>query len=66
MLAVINNHTYCRTVLITKNRVSSWLKRGTLSNVGYRDRRGWRLLNPTQTGIARTKTDLMSATNRSD
>jgi hypothetical protein len=66
MLATINDHTYCRTVPITENRVSSWLKKGTVSNVGYLDRRGWRLLNRTQTEIARTKTDHMSAISRSD
>jgi hypothetical protein len=66
MLAVINNHIYCRTVPITKNRVSSSLKKGMVSDVEYRVRRGWKLLNRAQTEIARAETDHMSATSRSD
>jgi predicted site-specific integrase-resolvase len=72
MPVVINHQTYyrtadvCRVVSISRNTVFRWLKEGIISDVEYRDCRGWRLLTLTQVEAIRTKTNHVFATSRSD
>jgi len=70
MPVVINNQTYyrtaevCRMVGISRNTLFRWLKEGILSDVEYRDFRGWRLVTADQIETIRTKTNHVIATNR--
>lgn len=71
MSVVINNQTYyrtaevCRIVGICRNTLFKWLKGGVLSDVEYRDCRGWRLFTPTQMETLRAKAnDLVEANQR--
>ena len=36
----------CRMIGISRNTMFTWLKERIISDVEYRDRRGWRLFNP--------------------
>ena len=70
MSVVINNQTYyrtaevCRIVGVSRNTLFKWLKEGVLSDVEYRDWRGWRLFTVAQLEVLRTKTSAVIALNR--
>jgi predicted site-specific integrase-resolvase len=70
MPVVINDQTYyrtaevCRMVGISRNTLFRWLKEGILSDVEYRDCRGWRLVTADQIETIRTKSNYVTATNR--
>lgn len=70
MSVVINNQTYyrtaevCRIVGISRNTLFKWLKEGVVSDVEYRDWRGWRLFTAAQLEALRTKTSAVIALNR--
>jgi predicted site-specific integrase-resolvase len=72
MSVVINERTYyrtaevCRMVGISRNTLFRWLKEGIVSDVEYRDCRGWRLFTSAQVEAVRTKTNHVFATSRSD
>jgi predicted site-specific integrase-resolvase len=72
MPVVINDQTYyrtadvCRTVGISRNTLFRWLKEGVVSDVEYRDCRGWRLFTPAQVEAIRTKTNQVFGISRSD
>jgi len=63
MRVVTNNHTYYGTdnaywtVGISRNTFFRWLKEGMVSDVEYRDCRGWRLFATAQVETIRTKTN---------
>ena len=71
MPVVINDQTYyrtadvCRTVGISRNTLFRWLKEGVVSDIEYRDCRGWRLFTPAQVDAIRTKTNHVTAISRS-
>ncbi len=70
MPVVIKHRTYyrtaevCRMVGISRNTLYRWLKEGKLSDVEYRDWRGWRLFTVAQVGTIRTKTNRVTAIDR--
>jgi excisionase family DNA binding protein len=70
MPVVIKDKTYyrtaevCRMVGISRNTLYRWLKEGALSDVEYRDWRGWRLFTVAQVATIRTKTNHVTAINR--
>lgn len=59
----INDKTYyrtaevCRMVGISRSTLFRWLKEGIVSDVEYRDWRGWRLFTSDQIERIRTKTN---------
>lgn len=59
----INDQTYyrtaevCRMVGISRSTLFRWLKEGIVSDVEYRDWRGWRLFTSAQIETIRTKTN---------
>jgi len=59
----INDQTYyrtaevCRMVGISRSTLFRYLKEGTVSDVEYRDWRGWRLFTANQIETIRTKTN---------
>ena len=67
----INDQTYyrtaevCRMVGISRNTLFRWLKEGIISDVDYRDWRGWRLFTATQLETIRAKTTHVTAISRS-
>ena len=61
MPVVINDHTWYRTVGINGNTILRWLKEEMVSDVQYRDCRGWRLFTAAQVETIRTKTDHITA-----
>jgi hypothetical protein len=65
MPSAIDEHTRDRTRLANRNTPSSWLRRGIVSNVLYRDGRGWRLVNQAHAEAIITKTSHIPATSRS-
>jgi len=71
MPVVINDRTYyrtaevCRMVGISRNTLFRWLKEGIISDVDYRDWRGWRLFTATQLETIRAKTTHVTAISRS-
>jgi predicted site-specific integrase-resolvase len=71
MPVVINDQTYyrtaevCRMVGISRNTLFRWLKEGIISDVEYRDWRGWRLFTAAQVETIRTKTNHVTAISRS-
>jgi len=71
MPVVINDQTYyrtaevCRMVGISRNTLFRWLKEGMVSDVEYRDCRGWRLFTPVQVEAIKAKTSHVSAISRS-
>jgi DNA-binding transcriptional MerR regulator len=71
MPVVIDNQTYyrtaevCRIVGISRNTLFKWLKEGVLSDVEYRDSRGWRLFTAAQLETLRTKTNHVITVGRS-
>jgi predicted site-specific integrase-resolvase len=72
MPIVVNGQTYyrtadvCRMVGISRNTLFRWLKEGRVSDVEYRDCRGWRLFTATQVEAIRTKTNHVFAISRTD
>lgn len=70
MPLVINEQTYyrtaevCRMVGISRNTLFRWLKGGVLSEVEYRDWRGWRLFTDNEIETIKKKTNHISVTNR--
>lgn len=70
MSVVINERTYyrtaevCRMVGISRNTLFRWLKEGIVSDVEYRDCRGWRLFTSAQLETIRAKTNHVTATSR--
>ncbi len=70
MSVVINERTYyrtaevCRKVGISRNTLFRWLKEGIVSDVEYRDCRGWRLFTPAQLETIRAKTNHVTAISR--
>jgi len=71
MPVVINDKTYyrttevCRRIGISRNTLFRWLKEGIVSDVEYRDCRGWRLFTPAQVEAVRTKSNHVTAIRRS-
>ena len=70
MPVVIDNRTYyrtaevCRIVGICRNTLFKWLKEGVLSDVEYRDWRGWRLFAAAHLETLKTKANHVVAVNR--
>jgi DNA-binding transcriptional MerR regulator len=70
MPVVINDQTYyrtaevCRMIGISRNTLFRWLKEGIISDVEYRDWRGWRLFTPAQLETIRAKTSHVTAISR--
>jgi predicted site-specific integrase-resolvase len=70
MPVVIDNRTYyrtadvCRIVGISRNTLFRWLKEGVLSDVEYRDWRGWRLFTAAQLETLRKKNNHVISTSR--
>jgi excisionase family DNA binding protein len=70
MPVVINEKTYyrtaevCRRIGISRNTLFRWLKEGAISDVEYRDWRGWRLFTTTQLETIRAKTNHVTAISR--
>jgi len=70
MPVVINEKTYyrtaevCRRIGISRNTLFRWLKEGAISDVEYRDWRGWRLFTATQLETIRAKTNHITAISR--
>jgi predicted site-specific integrase-resolvase len=70
MPTVINDETYyrtaevCRMIGISRNTLFRWLKEGIVSDVEYRDWRGWRLFTAAQVETIRTKTNHITAISR--
>lgn len=70
MPVVINDETYyrtaevCRLVGVSRNTLFRWIKEGVLSDVEYRDWRGWRLFTPVQVETVRSKTSRVTAISR--
>ena len=70
MHVVINDQTYyrtaqvCRMIGISSNTLFRWLKEGILSDIEYRDWRGWRLFTPAQLDTIRMKTSHVTAISR--
>ena len=54
----------CRMIGISRNVLFMWLKEGIISDVEYRDRRGWRLFTPAQTETIRAKACHVTVTSR--
>jgi len=71
MPVTINEKTYyrtaevCRRIGISRNTLFRWLKEGALSDVEYRDWRGWRLFTAAQLETIRAKTNHVTAIRRS-
>jgi predicted site-specific integrase-resolvase len=71
MPAVINDQTYyrtaevCRMVGISRNTLFRWLKEGMISDIEYRDWRGWRLFTAAQLESIRAKANYVTAMSRS-
>ncbi len=67
MPIVINDETYyrttevCRMIGISRNTLFRWLKEGIVSDVEYRDWRGWRLFTTAQVENVRAKTNQITA-----
>jgi DNA-binding transcriptional MerR regulator len=70
MPVVINDQNYyrtaeiCRIVGISRNTLFRWLKEGILSDIEYRDWRGWRLFTEAQLETIRMKTTHVIAISR--
>jgi len=70
MPIVINDETYyrttevCRMIGISRNTLFRWLKEGIVSDVEYRDWRGWRLFTAAQVETIRAKTNHITAIRR--
>jgi predicted site-specific integrase-resolvase len=70
MPVVISNQTYyrtaevCRIVGISRNTLFKWLKEGVLSDIEYRDCRGWRLFTEAQLETIERKTNRVIAVER--
>ena len=70
MPIVINDETYyrttevCRMVGISRNTLFRWLKEGIVSDVEYRDWRGWRLFTAAQVEAIRAKTNHVTTISR--
>jgi len=66
MPVIINDQTYyrtaevCRMVGISRNTLFRWLREGMISDVEYRDWRGWRLFTAAQVETIKTKTNHVS------
>ena len=62
----INDQTYyrtaevCQMVGISRSTLFRWLKEGIVSDVEYRDWRGWRLFTSDQIETMRTKTSYIT------
>jgi excisionase family DNA binding protein len=71
MPVIINEKTYyrtaevCRRIGISRNTLFRWLKEGAISDVEYRDWRGWRLFTAAQLETIRAKTNHVTAIRRS-
>ncbi|MFO7773562.1 MAG: helix-turn-helix domain-containing protein [Dehalococcoidia bacterium] len=71
MPVIVDDQTYyrtaevCRLVGISRNTLFRWIKEGILSDVEYRDWRGWRLFTAAQVETIRTKTSRVTAISRS-
>ena len=70
MPVVINEKTYyrtaevCRRIGISRNTLFRWLKEGAISDVEYRDWRGWRLFTAAQLETIKAKTNHVTAISR--
>jgi predicted site-specific integrase-resolvase len=70
MPVVINDQTYyrtaevCRMIGISRNTLFRWLKEGIISDVEYRDWRGWRLFIAAQIETIKTRTSPVTVINR--
>jgi excisionase family DNA binding protein len=71
MPVIINEKTYyrtaevCRRIGISRNTLFRWLKEGAISDVEYRDWRGWRLFTAAQLETIRAKTNHVTVIRRS-
>lgn len=71
MPVVINDLTYyrtaevCRMAGISRNTLFRWLKEGILSDVEFRDCRGWRIFTAAQVEAVKAKTNHVFAVTRS-
>ena len=71
MPVVINEKAYyrtaevCRRIGISRNTLFRWLREGAISDVEYRDWRGWRLFTETQVETIRAKANHVTAVSRS-
>jgi len=69
MPVIVNDETYyrtaevCRMVGISRNTLFRWLKEGMISDIEYRDWRGWRLFTTHQVETIRRKTSRVIVTN---
>lgn len=69
MPVIVNGQTYyrtaevCRTVGISRNTLFRWLREGMISDVEYRDWRGWRLFTAHQVETITRKTSRVIVTN---
>jgi len=70
MPVVIDEKTYyrtaevCRRIGISRNTLFRWLKEGAVSDVEYRDCRGWRLFTAAQLETIKAKTNHVTAISR--
>jgi predicted site-specific integrase-resolvase len=70
MLVVSGDQSFCRIaevcpmIGVSRNAPFRWLKEGIISDVEYRDRRGWRLFTPAGTETIRPKTCHITVTSR--
>lgn len=62
MPVALNGQTYyrtnevCRMVGISRNTLFRWLKNGAVTDVEYRDHRGWRLFTQSQVDAIKRRT----------
>lgn len=67
MPVVVDNRTYyrtaeaCRLLGVSRNTLFRWLRGGVLSDVEYRDWRGWRLFTSDQIEAVRMRTSQVTA-----
>jgi DNA-binding transcriptional MerR regulator len=66
MPVVIDDQNFCRTaevcrmIGISRNTLFTWLKERIISDVEYRDWRGWRLFTAAQLATVRTNSTTLS------
>ncbi len=68
MPVVVDDRTYyrtaevCRLVGVSRSTLFRWIKEGVVSDVEYRDWRGWRLFTAEQIETIKAKTNYVTAT----
>ncbi|MFU8796193.1 MAG: MerR family transcriptional regulator [Dehalococcoidia bacterium] len=67
MPVVVNDQTYyrtaevCRIAGISRSTLFRWLREGIVSDIAFRDWRGWRLFTTDQVEAIRMKTNYVAA-----